>query len=201
MTKVPHETGWGISWDEDDAPRDVQNFNLIGKSGMFWLVQSVGLHKAAEKLMKVQDGEVPLIVETPIALMLGGYAIETMLKGVIVEEGDDSAVPSPAAKKAQEFLPKSHDLQRLAEKAQLPIDDSDRMTLGELTKYVLWGGRYPIPLVPNGYVLPLVFAEALGISPLWDAYVSLYKKLHRLATPKIGRASVPKSNDLSSGSV
>ena len=178
---------WGgiIEYDEDDTPRNVRNFNLIGKSPQFWLAQSVGLHRAAEILMHDHNGQRrAMIFSEPIALMLGGYAIETLLKMVtiatVVKQRANYTVPSKTA----DFVMRTHDLKKLVTAAKLRTNKVDASILERLSKYVIWGGRYPIPLDAVGYVLPMLFDHTLNEPPLWDAYVRVYRKLHRLAIKK-----------------
>lgn len=193
MAKVVREI-WGgvIRYEDDDTPYDVRSFNSFGKSAILWLEQSRTLHRAAVSLMKKESmwcAAMTPEVNAPIALMLGGYAVETLLKMVIVGDYCCANGLTYNALRADDFLPTIHDLKKLAEKAALRIRKSDYELLAKLSKYPLWAGRYPIPKKSSGYDGPAIFdlirrGERLAENPVWTGYVPLYEKLHKLAVRK-----------------
>jgi hypothetical protein len=173
---------WGgiIEFETDDTPIDIQNFNTFGKSPLLWLEQSKSLHYAAVSLMGKGDRRTSL-VNGPISLMLGGYAIETLLKMVLVAQHG----LKPFSQSATDFLPTTHDLLKLVTNTKLRTNKRERETLKSLSRFTVWAGRYPIPLLANGYALPAVFENVGSVEhPLWSKYVPLYKKLHRSAVRK-----------------
>ena len=128
-------------------------------------------------------------VNAPIALMLGGYAVETLLKMVIVGDYCDANGLTYDALRTKDFLPTIYDLRELAKKAALRISKADRELLAKLSKYTVWAGRYPIPMKSDGYEGPAIFdwiesGKRLKENPIWSRYVPLYEKLHRLAVRK-----------------
>jgi hypothetical protein len=186
---------WGgaITYEDDDIPFDVRQFNDFGKSAILWLEQSHALHWAAVALKdgaKSRTSTVRAATDHVIAIMLGGYAAETLLKMVIITDHCDARGFARDARHAREFLPTTHDLIKLAAMAKLRINARDRRTLGDLTKYILWAGRYPIPLSAAGYDGPKLF-DGVGAERAkrhqaeWKEYDTLIQKLHRLAVRKV----------------
>lgn len=198
MAKVTRKLWGGIlTYEEDDTARDVHLFNKIGKSAGLWLYQSRELYRAALRLMEEQPrkwNEVTHLFQAPIALMLGAYAIETLLKMVIVGAHYDQHGPTFDAHRADQFLPKTHDLCALVKQAQLRVNENDRALLRDLGRYSIWAGRYPIPLRSDGYTGPALF-EAVAAAPApvarehptWPRFKTLYPKLFRLAVRKTFR--------------
>lgn len=172
-----------IEYVEHAVPSEVERFNLYGKWNSIWLDQSTALHRAAMAVAKqATTGDRPA-TDTPIALMLGGYAIETLLKMVVI--ADRCKASGSTLDYKADFVPKTHDLIQLAAKAKLRTNKKDRRLLGLLSKFTVWAGRYPIPLIASGYRGPARF-ENRGLGPIqphpaWADYPALYSKLFRLA--------------------
>lgn len=195
MAKVTR-TVWGgiIQYEDDDTPVDVRAFNDFGKSATFWLLQSRELFRSARHLMSERDrqwNEVTHLFQAPIALMLGAYAIETLLKMVIVAAYCDKHGSTLKSHHASEFLPKSHNLVALLKQANLRTNKDDRTLLHELGRYSIWAGRYPIPLRSEGYSGPALFeaiepvpAKVTRQHPTWPKLLELYPKLFRMAVRK-----------------
>ena len=198
MAKVTRRI-WGgiVAYDEDDTPADIRLFNKVGKSPDLWLYQSRALYQSAidlveERTRKRNDVTYPL--RAPIALMLGAYSIETLLKMVIVAAHCDEHGYTFDSRLAEQFLPKSHDLVALTKQAKLRVNESDRRLLRDLRKYSVWAGRYPIPLFSDGYSGPALFeavagATAAGEHPTWPGFKILYLKLFKAAERKTYRWS------------
>lgn len=186
---------WGsiIEFETEDVPLDVRSFNSFGKSTTVWLEQSRLLHRAASYLMVKKSGAkadaTTYQLNAPVALMLGGYAVETILKMVVVGNYCDKNGFKFDSKRAKDFLPLTHNLRELAKIAKLRINKVDRELLGGLSKYSIWSGRYPIPSESDSYDIPAVFENITsGKRPvqntLWARYVLLYQKLDKLAVRK-----------------
>jgi len=197
---------WGgiLEYEDDDTPLDVRAFNEFGKSTVLWLEQSRELYRASMYIMEERQrkpNEITHLRQAPIALMLGAYAVETLLKMVIVGDYCDQHGVTLMSRHAKDFLPKSHDLAALVKTANLRVNKTDRMTLRELARYSLWAGRYPIPLSHVGYEGPALL-ESLAPAPapvsrqhpMWPGYTALYPKLHALAVRKVfkGRGIILK---------
>ncbi|HKH80847.1 MAG TPA: hypothetical protein VKA03_04430 [Methylovirgula sp.] len=198
MAKVLRKI-WGgiIEYEEDEMPFDIRSFNAFGKSALLWLEQSRSLHRAAVRLMD-QDAGPKCDIDAPIALMLGAYAVETLLKMVIVGEYCDQSGMTFDSRHAREFLPTTHDLKDLLTRANLRTRVEDRELLGDLSRYSTWAGRYPIPLASANYSGPAIFEnitprERPTLHPTWVKYVPLYEKLHRLAVRKTFRGQITRT--------
>jgi hypothetical protein len=187
---------WGgvIEYEDDDIAAEVRAFNDTGKSTALWLCQSRELYRSALYLMDQRErkwNEITHLLQAPIALMLGAYATETLLKMVIVGAYCDRHGIHPESRRAKEFLPTSHDLVALLKAANLRVNQGDRALLRDLCRYSLWAGRYPIPLDSNGFSGPALFeavepapAEVARHHPIWPKFQALYPKLFRLAVRK-----------------
>ena len=108
--------------------------------------------------------EITHLLQAPIALMLAAYAIETLLKMVIVGAHCDKHGIDTESRRAKDFLPTNHDLVALVKQANLRVNGEDRRLLADLARYSLWAGRYPIPLRSDGYTGPALF-EAVEPAP------------------------------------
>jgi hypothetical protein len=184
LAKVPRDWGW-VYWEEDDTPPDVRHFNVAGKSALLWLERSRSLHFAAAAVRAHSASNNPKVgpFGFQIALMLGGLAVETILKMVIVADYCETHGFRRDSREAKEFVPPIHDLTKLVTKAKLRINKADRDTLGELTSFSVWRGKYPTPLSATAYT-PAVLDASIGRERLWKRYDALYRKLHRLAVRK-----------------
>ncbi len=194
MAKIQRKLWGGIlEYQEDDLPSDVRSFNVFGKSGFLWLETSGALHRAAMSLMEENEKPKPQITRTinaPIALMLGGYAVETLLKMVIINGYCDEHGFTLDSRKAKELFPITHDLPKLVKQAKLRVSKADRDVLAALSEFSIWAGRYPIPLGAMGYDGPAIFAyiapgKRAMEHPMWRKYAPLYLKLHRLAVRRV----------------
>jgi hypothetical protein len=187
------KTLWnGIVQHHDyDIPDHIRAFNEFGKSEMVWLLHSKALHAASMRLAEKPD----LLFDTTIALMLGGYAIETLLKMAVISDFCDAHGKALTSKAAKEFLPKTHRLEDLVKKAGLRVNKSDRALLKRLSRYTIWEGRYPIPLAAQEtYLAPALIAALAnkhrpGARPIWPEYKALYEKLCRLVRRRLLRPS------------
>ena len=198
MAKVTRKR-WGgiVAYEDDDTPSDVHLFNNVGKSAALWLYQSRELYRSALYLMEVRArkwNEITHLLQAPIALMLGSYAIETLLKMVIVGAHCDEHGRTFDARRAEQFLPRTHNLVALVKQAKLRVNEHDRKLLRELGEYAIWAGRYPIPLKSDGYVGPALFeaverapAAVAREHPSWPRFQALYPKLFKLAVRKTFR--------------
>ena len=115
-----------------------------------WLLQAMTLKAAADRLdpyaFPARDDE-DAIWFGPQYCMLLGMSFETMLKGLIAFQRLDSGLPPSE-------LPAHHELERLArmpECAFVTFTPGEIDVLRELTPFIVWGGRYPIPLKAEKY--------------------------------------------------
>jgi len=117
-------------------------------------------HKIAEEeatAVSVRDGTVAGVADIkaiapnyPPAQLLYAYAIENVLKGLIVSKRPDLI----QERKLDDEL-KNHDLNELAEKAEVTVDERDeRSVLEALSKLSIWAGRYPVALNQRNFSPP-----------------------------------------------
>lgn len=211
--KVTRKLWRGILEFEDvDVPPDQRAFNAFGKSAILWMEHSRELFRSARFLVeerKHAENEITHLFQAPIALMLGAYALETILKMVIVAEYGDTNGFNYDSIEAKDFLPTVHDLPALAERAKLRINKVDRSLLKKLTRYSIWAGRYPIPRFFKGYkgpalkeAIPPVPDSVPDVHPLWPSCEALYVKVHALAVRKAfrGQGVILKPKTESAGS-
>lgn len=87
------------------------------------------------------------------ALMLAGYALENIFKGILVKNDCEGAFDAKG-----KFKHKSHDLLVLAQNANILLSDEEKELLEILTHSTVSSGRYPIPLYYDE-MLPRVFND------------------------------------------
>jgi len=78
-------------------------------------------------------------------LMLAGFCVENLLKGILIATDKvsydvDGRLPPGL---------KSHDLVSLLGRTDIGLSENDRDTLGRITVFSTWAGRYPIPLMAD----------------------------------------------------
>lgn len=79
-----------------------------------------------------------------VYLMISAYAIENLLKALIVRDA------RPALNESAPRLPKvvtGHDLNKLADTAKIATTDAGKELLARLSHHAVWAGRYPAPMV------------------------------------------------------
>jgi hypothetical protein len=80
----------------------------------------------------------------PPAQLMYAYAIENVLKGLIVSMQPDLIQEDKLARELTSNPP--HNLMKFAEKAKFEVDDDERRVLGALSQLAMWAGRYPVAL-------------------------------------------------------
>ncbi len=135
-------------------------------------------------------------------LMLAGFALENILKALIVQD-QGSALDSEFSSKGK--LPKvlkSHDLVDLAKHARLELgDDMTKSLLGRLTRHSVWAGRYPMPIWPHDLPAedffnirnPSLVCVAAYIKQDWQNTQSLFHRAKQI----IERRNIAKQHDTS----
>jgi hypothetical protein len=79
------------------------------------------------------------------AFMMYGFAIENLLKGLLVLRN-----PS-MVQDAKIGVPRTHNLTDLAKEAAWPTTSDENRLLGELSAITTWSGRYPVSLTLRDY--------------------------------------------------
>jgi len=86
-----------------------------------------------------------------------GLSFENLLKGILIAQGTPA---TKAGRLKKEFL--THDLCKLivkVEKPPLVFSAGERDLLSEIGRFVVWQGRYPIPLGGPGYSGMFIFND------------------------------------------
>lgn len=108
-------------------------------------------------------------------LMLHGYAIENLLKGIYVRRPPK---PIPSGELG-ELKGLAHDLVGLARACKVSLTSEETQLLRSLTKIVSWQGRYP--LGPSAAKTPIVHTmgdgEVLGARDLFDKLMRVFDGL------------------------
>lgn len=86
-------------------------------------------------------------------LLLGGYALENLLKAALIQRYRPKYKDSYAEKKTLPEELKKHDLYSLGVRAGLRLTLSDETFLRRLTQAVEWYSRYPVPSKPEGFMV------------------------------------------------
>ena len=132
----------------------------------------------------------PISDTAPVSLMLGAYALESLLKSVLVSKHTKVKGRNFNSRQISEFLEKIHDLDKLAVQADIRLTKADRKILAALSQYAIWAGRYPVPVKADGYVAPAMLESAWlqtsgGSHPIWSKYILLHQKISKLVTRKL----------------
>jgi hypothetical protein len=185
------EGAGGVETDTDFA---VRTYNNIGLHLGPWLWQSKGHHTAAK--VQWEASKRPGIARgigvfhSAIALMLAGFAVETLLKMVLIGAHFRTAKFPASYTKLKQCIPPIHDLRKLAESSRVRINESDRRVLDDLTTFVVWAGRYPLPKTAVKYDGPSWLATLSNDSTdrddkLWTRYAALWPKLLKQADVRL----------------
>jgi hypothetical protein len=159
-------------WDMIREQVRNKQFKLGATLPIAWKVSSFSLKHAADKLYDVYDAAENRILQRlvdeiesgqsqddtrelegeelldhhdthlfSVYCLLLGYAIENLLKGILMVQHPEYFKPN---KKMTDI--RSHNLVRLCNRCNIPVDKNETALLDTLTTYVEWQGKYPIPL-------------------------------------------------------
>ena len=109
-------------------------------------------HHLENELERARRGEVFNYHYVAIYYMLSAYAIENLLKGLIVKKQYDEILGTFNRKEKLPSMLDSHDLVALVKTAgmkQIFSEDMDLLT--KLGENAVWQGRYPLPMKPDDY--------------------------------------------------
>ena len=169
------------------SPKDAwdEQHGLLAGNPVAWALKADELISAFEILVTEFEERAESAPSGPrfssVALMLGGFAIEVLLKGLLVQK------EAPINTKGK-FIYGSHHLIQLAEDAELPLSEDERRLLEKLEEFLTWAGRYPISLesgpmrprkTPSGGFAPRTYGNP---SEDWPAIRTLIEKLRQLST-------------------
>lgn len=149
----------------------------------FWLKQAKELDRAAmliwaavredlERISQFEIGaeirleQVPHVNLGGVFWLNAGFALENLLKGIIVKDQPDSVIKGRITRPL-----KTHNLFNLAKRASIDLNVNEAFYLWVGTQCVIWAGRYPSSIKPEE-TAPPVFSESDVI-----AYRSLFDRL------------------------
>ena len=125
------------------------SFKVISESPKSWMAQALFLQKAAARLdvmnrqnkVAVMDQiKSELFQMFPVYRMLMGMSMENLLKSIIISRG----LPAGQDGKLDSTF-NGHNLNGLASRVGFARDERERELFDELTEFITWLGRYPIP--------------------------------------------------------
>ena len=134
-------------------PENIQKeqYEKGGNFPMAWEMSADELLAAADVLKQKRTTVGPVSVGSPIPLhalslsielMLRGYAIECLLKGLWVSLGNEITEDGKLKKIPNVNM---HDLVKISEIVNLSLSDKEKTILARLKIYTTSMGRYPIP--------------------------------------------------------
>ena len=109
-----------------------------------WRRQGKGLLCSSEVLWGHAQHSTPEALSMPAASLLGGYALENLLKGLRVKQLRAAGESIVAKGRLRRELT-GHSLISLAEAAGVPLARHERFLLERLSVTITWGGRYVAP--------------------------------------------------------
>ena len=96
-----------------------------------------------------EGGEPPHIppsnIQDPYFILIS-YALENLLKALIIRDRSDEIRSQFAQKGRLPSLIKEHDLARLSKKANIKMDIKEEDILTRLSRFSKWKSRYPVPV-------------------------------------------------------
>lgn len=166
-----------LTTDEGQA-----QFFLRAYSWRLWVGSAYTLRLSAQALWKIYDSEIQRaremgdkavgqsfeIEHETTAMMLMGMALEALLKGCLVAKN-----PSLVKSREIDKKLKTHDLVRLFWDAGIALNEQERRFCATLTTYIVWLGRYPIP-VEAGKVPVTLFATPNR----WQTFSDLFARIY-----------------------
>ncbi|USX21716.1 hypothetical protein NHH82_06020 [Oxalobacteraceae bacterium OTU3REALA1] len=112
-----------------------------------WKANAMSLNRAFEELTTVSLADVKAMFDdvepagpsiTASVLMLGGFVVENLLKGLAAKKKK-----IPIVKGRPKFV--HHGLVALALDAEVDLSAEEEVLLQRLTEFIMWAGRYPAP--------------------------------------------------------
>lgn len=130
------------------------DFDRMANDYKQWFQKARALHFSAKELFKIYDntrkdmmehdgGNVPIsFFISDQVLLLEGFAIECLLKGLYIADGkklaSDGKIINPVRK--------SHDLIRWCDLTNASLNDRERILFETLSLLITSYGRYPVPM-------------------------------------------------------
>ena len=136
-------------------------YELIGNDAMGWLEQAITLKLSADIILKEllavlpQSQVVPGIREKKLAcirsfMLLTGLAFENLIKGIFVARYPNLVSKQKMDTALWSAIRKGHGISTLAKQVTI-LQSAELDVLVRLEEYIVWAGRYPIPMNSNQY--------------------------------------------------
>jgi hypothetical protein len=188
-----------VQWEKPvPQPYDVLSYNAVGMNPLLWLWHSKGHHAAALVLWEAyqrspnRKGKGRLVAtdrfNRALALMLADYAVETLMKMILIAAHLRTVDFPPSYTKLSDYIPRTHSLTALTKEARVRTNRIDRKTLDRLTEFVVRAGKYPTPVKAEGYAGPpamFLTQEFDAITRVWERYLELWPKLLKQAAVRL----------------
>ncbi|HJO93408.1 MAG TPA: hypothetical protein QF753_08405 [Victivallales bacterium] len=105
-------------------------------------------------------------------LMISSFAIENLLKSIIILLNKDEFEKAMSKTHKLPKLLQEHDLSKLLDKTGIAIaEQNSKDLLIRLSRAAIWQGRYPIPLLSNN--LPIAGVKSFGEKPFSGKIISI----------------------------
>ncbi len=160
---------------------DVEEFTKWATSPSAWFTHAEQLHLSSELLWRpisrlfdtgntagpIDAGEADHGgLHSPAYLLVAGFAIEAMLKAAAIQVelnagGIDRVIVAGSSPTFQPWV-KTHKLEKLAARAGITCRDELLIYLRRFERYILWAGRYPVPVAPPPAAEPRGFDYQAG---------------------------------------
>ncbi len=137
-------------------------FQRTGQEPGIWLGEALQLKRAAELVLAELNGVLSVYPHGRASyedlslfkayMLLSGIAIENLVKGILVCR-DPSIVGNDKVDKVKwKGSSHGHDLAELAKQTGIPFTLEEKGLFRRLSAFVVWGGRYPIPIKSSDMV-------------------------------------------------
>lgn len=172
-------------------PSDARDFVQWATSPAAWFSRAEQLRLSSELLWQTvgqlfdtsNDGselDNEPAAHGPAFLLVAGFALEAALKAAAIQTelnggGIDRVIVAGASPKLQGWV-KTHKLEALAARAGIEVDSESLTYLRRFERYLLWSGRYPVPLAPPKEHEPRGFDYQIGVQDRTQ-----FQKLYNLA--------------------
>ncbi len=100
-------------------------------AGALWLSMDNSMAAHYVEKLNLGDGFRMSVAVWPVFMMLCGMSLELIYKAISVAKGDQ--------------VKTHHKLIDLAQAAGIKIDNQAKAYLKELTEFIIWAGKYPVP--------------------------------------------------------
>ncbi len=113
---------------------------------LIWDAVTMDLQKLLSRAMFTEPWPetdlTPPISISPVYMLLAGLALENLVKGIIIGQKPERV----RTDQLDSWGGSGHKLRKLCEHARIQLEQDEDELVQRLQVFVLWGGRYPVPL-------------------------------------------------------